>query len=130
MFSLDYLNGIKGDDDFAWEVTGVLVHELVHTCQYARGCPGGLVEGVADYVRLKAGVPNRHWRRSGGKDPFAGYSTTAYFLEWVEGMFEGSVERINGAMKECEWREEVFEEVTGVGLKELWENYKESYELN
>ena len=45
--SLDYV--LKTRDRAADEITGVLVHEVVHCFQYdARGtCPGGLIEGVA-----------------------------------------------------------------------------------
>jgi hypothetical protein len=42
---------------------GVLCHELVHTLQHdAKGqCNGGLIEGIADFVRLKAGLAADHW---------------------------------------------------------------------
>ena len=45
--SLDYV--LKTRERAADEITGVLVHEVVHCFQYdARGtCPGGLIEGVA-----------------------------------------------------------------------------------
>ncbi|CRK29602.1 hypothetical protein BN1708_005021 [Verticillium longisporum] len=53
-FSLSYIAGIPADRRTA-EITGVLTHELVHCYQWnARGtCPGGLIEGVADWVRLR-----------------------------------------------------------------------------
>lgn len=37
---------------------GVCVHEMVHCWQWnAKGtCPGGLIEGIADYVRLRSGL--------------------------------------------------------------------------
>lgn len=36
----------------------------VHVFQYdAKGtCPGGLIEGIADFVRLKAGLAPPHWK--------------------------------------------------------------------
>jgi len=54
-FSLDYIAKFKHDDveerkeRARKELTGVLVHEVVHCYQYdAKGsCPGGLIEGIA-----------------------------------------------------------------------------------
>ena len=46
-FSLDYIKKVehRGKD----EITGVLVHEVVHCYQHTGRdtCPGGLIEGVA-----------------------------------------------------------------------------------
>src|SRR5690242_8508422 len=46
------------------EINGVLVHEMVHCWQHHGGntAPGGLTEGVADWVRLKAGYAPPHWK--------------------------------------------------------------------
>jgi len=46
------------------EINGVLVHELVHALQYSGkdSCPGGLIEGIADWVRLQAGLAPPHWK--------------------------------------------------------------------
>lgn len=48
------------------EISGVLIHELVHVWQRnGEGTvPGGFIEGLADYVRLKAGLGAKHWRKS------------------------------------------------------------------
>ena len=35
-------------------------------------CPGGLIEGIADYIRLKDGLAPPHWTR-GGKHWDDGY---------------------------------------------------------
>lgn len=49
-FNLDYITGIK--DGHRHEMLGVICHELVHCFQWsAQGSPGGLIEGVADWVR-------------------------------------------------------------------------------
>lgn len=92
-----------GDVAGAYEIEGVLVHELVHCFQYnGRGeCPGGLVEGVADWVRLEARLGAPHWRRGTVPDRWdQGYERTAYFLEWLEGKFgRGTVRRINEALR-------------------------------
>ncbi|KAF8759861.1 Plant basic secretory protein [Rhizoctonia solani] len=47
------------------EILGVIRHEVVHCFQHdAQGtAPGGLIEGVADFVRLRAGFAPPHWKR-------------------------------------------------------------------
>lgn len=39
----------------------------VHCWQYngKRTCPGGLVEGIADFVRLRDGLSPPHWKKGG-----------------------------------------------------------------
>ncbi|CEH12846.1 plant basic secretory protein [Ceraceosorus bombacis] len=56
------------EDRRADELRGVLCHEMVHVWQFnGKGTfPGGAVEGVADWVRLKAGLAPPHWRRTPG----------------------------------------------------------------
>lgn len=92
-----------GDVAGAYEIEGVLVHELVHCFQYnGRGaCPGGLVEGVADWVRLEARLGAPHWRKGTVPDRWdQGYERTAYFLAWLEGKFgKGTVRRMNEALR-------------------------------
>lgn len=92
-----------GDPAGAFEIEGVLVHELVHCFQHnGRGaCPGGLVEGIADWVRLGAGLGAPHWRRGAVPDRWdQGYERTAYFLDWLEGRFgRGTVRRMNEALR-------------------------------
>ncbi|KAI8629503.1 BSP-domain-containing protein [Xylariaceae sp. FL1651] len=112
------------------EVEGVVVHELVHCYQHnGRGhAPGGLVEGVADWVRLGAGLAPPHWRRgeetSGKWD--AGYQHTAYFLQYLEGRFgEGTVRRLNEALRTSKYEEKPFwTGILGRPVEQLWEDYK------
>lgn len=75
------------------ELTGVLVHETVHTVQNNGfgSAPGGLIEGIADFVRLRAGLGAEHWRRPGRRNEVeggytwdAGYERTAFFLDWLD----------------------------------------------
>lgn len=83
-------------DDPAHELRGVLTHELVHCFQHSHPPglgslrpPGGLIEGIADFIRLRAGLGARHWKlpsTSTDAPPRwdAGYENTAYLLNWLE----------------------------------------------
>jgi hypothetical protein len=46
------------------EIKGVLVHEIVHAlqCTGKDTCPGGLIEGIADWVRLQSDLAPPHWK--------------------------------------------------------------------
>ncbi|KAI8941745.1 hypothetical protein NX059_002949 [Plenodomus lindquistii] len=112
------------------EILGVLVHEMVHCWQWSGlgTAPGGLIEGVADWVRLKAGLGPPHWRRSADCEWDAGYERTGYFLEWLEGECGGDVvRRLNGGLRECKYEEgRLWKECCGKGVGRLWEEYRKS----
>jgi hypothetical protein len=65
-FSTDYISGIP-EERVASEILGVMRHEMVHVWQYdAQGTtPGGLIEGIADWVRLRHDLAPPHWTRGG-----------------------------------------------------------------
>jgi hypothetical protein len=110
------------------EIMGVLVHEMVHCWQHSGfgSAPGGLIEGVADWVRLKAGYAPPHWKRHTDCDWDAGYERTGYFLEWLEEKHGVDVvRRINEAMRGCEYdADKVWLGCCRKGVDELWEEYK------
>lgn len=94
--STSYLADLQGDAvRIRREIEGVLVHELVHAFQFdGEGtCDGGVIEGVADWVRIGARLGAPHWREGQGKDWKAGYATTGAFL-----FLRGRQER-NGEME-------------------------------
>ena len=128
-FSLDYIKGISSPRQKD-EIQGVLVHEMVHCWQWnAMGtAPGGLIEGIADFVRLKAGLSPPHWKKEGGGQWDAGYQHTGYFLEWIEGTFgTGSVRKINHALKSQKYEEDGFwEQLFGKKVGLLWKEYEVS----
>ncbi|KAL5117782.1 hypothetical protein ACEQ8H_004256 [Pleosporales sp. CAS-2024a] len=113
------------------KIMGVLIHEMVHCWQHDGfgKAPGGLIEGVADWVRLKANYAPPHWKKDTDCDWDAGYQKTAYFLEWLEGEYGHDVVRkINDAMRGCEYdAEKVWHGCCGgKGVEELWQKYKKS----
>ncbi|CAA7268062.1 unnamed protein product [Cyclocybe aegerita] len=124
-YSLEY---VKVKADVAREeIMGVLVHEVVHCYQHtAHGtCPGGLIEGIADYVRLRDGRAPAHWRQSSNGCWDAGYDTTGYFLDWIESNHESAtISKLNALMKSCKYNEEIlFKEVTWKSVNDLWSQY-------
>ncbi|KAF8204427.1 plant basic secretory protein [Mycena galopus ATCC 62051] len=126
-FSLDHIaNSASRARD---EIMGVLVHEVVHCYQYnANGtAPGGLIEGVADFVRLHAGLAPPHWKRvPNPKDKWdAGYQTTAYFLDWIkERRGKGAIRALNNTMRDKDYDEGVFVVLAGEPVRDLWRRYK------
>ena len=133
-FSLDYIANISSKPPHRQrnEIQGVLVHEMVHCWQWnALGtAPGGLIEGIADFVRLKAGLGPPHWKKKSGGDWNAGYESTGYFLEWIEDKWGvGSVMAMNNDLKDETYVESAFwKKLFGKNVDELWEDYESSLE--
>ncbi|OJD24908.1 hypothetical protein ACJ73_03732 [Blastomyces percursus] len=130
-FSLSYIATVSNRFvDATRELLGVITHELVHCYQHTRpqarvgpeelkkkkkkkkqkdksgpqipNPPSGLIEGIADFVRLKAGLVPPHWERPMSKAERGGrwdqgYQITAFFLEWIEDVKvgEGAVGMLN-----------------------------------
>ncbi|CCM03636.1 uncharacterized protein FIBRA_05780 [Fibroporia radiculosa] len=124
-FSLDHIQNTaaRARD----EITGVLTHEMVHCYQYdAKGtCPGGLIEGIADWVRLHAGLAPPHWKEGHGNKWDAGYEHTAFFLDWIERQCgKGTIHRLNAGMKDRKYSDAIFIDITGSSVDDLWELYR------
>jgi len=86
----------------------------------------GVIEGIADWVRLKAGYAPPHWKRHTDCEWDAGYEKTGFFLEWLEEEHGSDVvRRINEALRECEYDAgKVWNGCCGKGVGELWDEYK------
>lgn len=131
--SMDYIGGVPPNPPHRQhdEIQGVLVHEMVHCWQWnAVGtAPSGLIEGIADFVRLKAGLSPPHWKKEYGGDWDAGYQHTGYFLDWIESTCgEGSVRKINDRLREREYVEEEFwKDLFGQDVCALWDDYSKTF---
>ncbi|CAN6310643.1 unnamed protein product, partial [Urochloa humidicola] len=111
------------------EVTGVLYHETTHVWQWngQRQANGGLIEGIADYVRLKAGYPAQGWAQPGqGKQWDEGYSVTARFLDYCDSLKQGFVAELNAKMKDG-YSDGFFQDILGKDVQQLWQDYKAQY---
>ncbi|KAK4554025.1 hypothetical protein LTR86_008866 [Recurvomyces mirabilis] len=129
--NLDYLLKIRGD--VRHELLGVICHELVHCFQWAAEgtANGGLIEGMADYVRLDAGLSAEHWKKEAGGDWDGGYQHTGYFLQHLEEKLgKGTVKKINAGLMEGQYDEKkLFKSCCGgKEVGELWEEYRKDLE--
>jgi hypothetical protein len=128
---LDYIRSISPSRK-ADEILGVLTHEMVHCYQYnAFGtCPGGLIEGIADWVRLNADLSPPHWKREATGKWDAGYQHTGYFLEYLERRFgTGTIRRMNEKLRIHRYEEKRFwTELLGRPVEQLWGDYSNAIE--
>lgn len=143
--SLSYCHSIlranpSNPSALAHEVLGVTTHETVHCFQHSchDTAPAGLIEGIADYVRLKAGRAPKHWTKfpattsSRGERWDEGYQKTAWFLEWSEkeaGLMGRGVCLLNRDMKTGKWgMGECWRKCFGEEVEEMWKRYREGWE--
>jgi hypothetical protein len=128
-FSVDYIHRAITASRKAKEIMGVLTHEMVHCYQYnAYGtCPGGLIEGIADWVRLNANLSPPHWKKEATGEWDAGYQHTGYFLEYLEKRYgEGTIRRMNEKLRIERYEEKKFwTELVGRQVEQLWGDYGE-----
>jgi len=133
-FSLDYIHNSIPAARTTHEIMGVLTHEMVHCYQYnALGtCPGGLIEGIADWVRLNSGLSPPHWKKEANGKWDAGYQHTGYFLEYLENRYgEGLVRRLNEKLRVERYQEKAFwTELCGRPVEQLWGDYQHKLEAD
>ncbi|KAK6120980.1 hypothetical protein DH2020_045277 [Rehmannia glutinosa] len=125
--SARYIQGYSGD--VKREFTGVLYHEMTHIWQWNGNgqAPGGLIEGIADFVRLKAGYAPSHWVSPGQGDRWdQGYDVTARFLDYCNGLRNGFVAELNKKMRSG-YSNNYFVELLGKTVDQLWKDYKAKY---
>lgn len=109
---------------------GAMIHETAHIVQRyrSRNTPSWLVEGVADYVRFFHYEPDNIGRfnpKTARHD--SSYRVSARFLAYLVDQYdEDLVLKLNKAMREGSYNEELFEELTGKPLQELGEEWRAS----
>lgn len=112
------------------EDIGAMVHETVHCVQQyrAQNNPGWLVEGIADYVRFFKYEPGKLQPLSPMRARYNGsYKVTAAFLAYLTEKYDKDlVRKLNQAMREGEYKEELFKVLTGKPLTELGEEWRAS----
>ncbi|GMI83688.1 hypothetical protein like AT2G15220 [Hibiscus trionum] len=123
----NYLGNYTGD--LRREFNGVVYHEMTHVWQWdGKGqTPGGLIEGVADFVRLKANYIPSHWVQPGqGNRWDQGYDVTARFLDYCDGLRHGFVAELNKKMRNS-YNAGYFVKLLGKTVDQLWSDYKAKY---
>ncbi|XP_077216533.1 uncharacterized protein LOC143851092 [Tasmannia lanceolata] len=112
--------------DVRTEITGVLYHEMTHVWQWngANQAPGHLIDGIADFVRLKAGFAGSDWVKAGGGDSWdQGYVVTARFLDYCNSLRDGFVADLNVKLR-TGYSVDFFVELLGKTVDQLWSDYK------
>ncbi|KAL3730401.1 hypothetical protein ACJRO7_027419 [Eucalyptus globulus] len=126
-FSANYLSKIQGDKE---EFTGVMYHEMTHVWQWdGRGNPsaGKVIEGIADFVRLRANLAPATWPRRGSGDSWGESSAvTAYFLDYCESQRNGFVAELNRKMRDG-YSDDFFMQLLGRSADQLFSEYKARY---
>jgi hypothetical protein len=107
---------------------GAMVHETVHVVQRYRGPnrPTWLVEGVADYIRFFKYEPGKLGRINASRAHYNGsYRVTAAFLAYVTEKHDKEVVRkVNKALREGQYKDEIFKTLTGKTVQELDEEWR------
>lgn len=110
--------------------TSLMYHEMTHIFQWSgnRTAPGGLTEGIADYVMVKSNV---YWSKSYAKPGVGrrwdeGYGVTERFLEYCDGLRKGFTVELNKKMR-FSYSDNYFVELLGIPVGQLWAEYKARY---
>lgn len=113
------------------EAKGAVVHELVHVVQQyrSRRNPGWLVEGLCDYIRWFLYEPaDQRPRVNFARDNYDGsYRITGSFLHFVVSQKgEEIIPKLNAAMREGRYSDDIWKELTGKTAPKLWGEFEEA----
>jgi hypothetical protein len=81
-----------------------------------------MIEGMADYVRFRAGYRSISARSKGGAYT-DGYGPTSFFLAWIDDGRPGFVKAVNLSAKPG-WTTDAFVALTGETVDALWTEYQ------
>ncbi|KAJ6692449.1 hypothetical protein OIU79_014237 [Salix purpurea] len=113
----DYIQGITGD--IKWDFNGVLYHEMAHIWQWdgsaGTTAPDKLIDGIADFMRLKADYAPADWAKPG-----------AGFLDYCNDLRDGFVAELNKKMR-VTYSVDFFVELLGKPVDQLWMDYKAKF---
>ncbi|XP_030515360.2 uncharacterized protein LOC115729058 [Rhodamnia argentea] len=126
-FSANYLSQIQGDKQ---EFAGIMYHEMTHVWQwFGGGNPSTrpVIEGIADFVRLRAHLAPAIWPRRGAGNSWGESSAvTAYFLDYCESQRNGFVAELNKKMRDG-YSDDFFVQLLGRSADQLFGEYKARY---
>jgi hypothetical protein len=109
---------------------GAMIHETVHCVQSyrTRNNPGWLVEGIADYIRFFKYEPGNLGRINPQRARYNGsYRVSAAFLAYVAEKHNPElVRKLNKAMREGEYTEDIWKVLTKKTVQELDEEWRAS----
>ncbi|KAF3624882.1 putative methylthioribose kinase-like [Capsicum annuum] len=95
--------------------------------EYNERAPGGLIEGIADYVRLKAGYAPSNWVKLGQGDRWdQGYDVIARFLDYCNSLKRRVVAQLNKKMR-TGYSDQFFVDLLEKTIDQLWRDYKAKF---
>jgi hypothetical protein len=107
---------------------GAMIHETAHVVQRyrSRDNPSWLVEGVADYVRFFKFEPGKLGRINPETAHYhSSYRVSAAFLAYLAETYDPEIVRtLNRLMREGQYQERIFAELTGKTLRELDDEWR------
>ncbi|XP_065869860.1 uncharacterized protein [Euphorbia lathyris] len=129
----NFIENIQGEN-MKRDFNGVVYHEMTHVWQFdgsaGTKAPMGLIDGIADFVRLKANFVPDGWTQPGdGTRWDESYGVTARFLEYCNDLRNGFVAEINKKLRDT-YSVTFFDELLGKPVDQLWTEYKAKYGKN
>ncbi|KAL0491975.1 protease HtpX [Acrasis kona] len=125
-FSSTYIAKVIPSGRVKEEMLGVLTHEMTHVFQYNVQVPGGLIEGIADFIRLRAGLAAPHWKKEHGGKWDAGYQKTAMFLDFVDKKRPELVRDMNYSFR-LRYQDSIWKKLTGKDVNANFDEYQKSF---
>jgi hypothetical protein len=108
-------------DDVLYELSGIGAHLI--SFMYERGpAPTGVLSGINDFVRYRAGYTRDSLRRKGGNWD-DGYMTTGFFFAYLDDEYPNFVYRLN-LVDGTGYNVTAFQVFTGKDVLTLWNEYQ------